>query len=99
DRKELQKYLSRSEENAIVKFLLLMSDLGQRVRIMYIPSLAHTVTGHRPIAARPLKPRGKNRARFFEKRHPILKSRRAGALDWNRRPKKIYGQIQTDSRR
>jgi hypothetical protein len=33
-----------------------MSDLGQSVRIKYIASLAFSITRHRPILERPLKP-------------------------------------------
>jgi hypothetical protein len=70
-----------------------MSDLGRSVGIKYIASLAFSITGHRPIPQRPLKPPGKNWPRSFEKRNPILKARRVRALDWNRHPNNIYDKI------
>ena len=93
EQNERQQYLSAAEESAVVKFLLRMADLGQPVRIKYIPSLAHSVTRHRPPAARPSKPLGKNWARSFEKRHPTLKARRVRSLDWNRHPNTIYDKM------
>ena len=86
EQNQSQQYLTPSEEKAVVKFLLHMSNLGQPVRIKYIPSLAFMITRHRLHANRPLKPLGKNWARSFEKRHPDLKAKRVGALDWNRHP-------------
>ena len=38
-----QQYLTPEEEKALISFLLLMSDLGQPVRIKYIPSLAFSL--------------------------------------------------------
>src|SRR6266480_2932138 len=84
---ESQLYLTSWEENAVVKFLLQMSDLGQPVRIKYIPQIAFSVTRQRPIADRPPKPPGKNWAKGLEKRHPELKAKRVKALDWNRHEK------------
>ena len=57
---ESQQYLTPWEENAVVKFLLQMSDLGQPVRIKYIPQIAFSVTRQRPPTDRPTKPPGKN---------------------------------------
>jgi len=88
-----QQYLTPSEEKAVVKFLLHMSDLAQPVRIKYIPSLAFSVTSQRSATDRPLKPPGRNWARFSERRHPVLKARRVRALDWNRHPNNIYDKI------
>jgi hypothetical protein len=42
---------------------------------------------------RPPKPPGRNWAREFEKRNPILKARRVRALDWERHPNNIYEKI------
>jgi hypothetical protein len=70
-----------------------MSDLGQPVRIKYIPSIAFSVTRHRSPTNRSVKPPGKNWARFFERRHLVLKARRVRALDWNRHPNNIYDKI------
>ena len=38
-----QQYLTLEEEKAIVKFLLLMSNLGQPMRIKFLPSLAFSI--------------------------------------------------------
>lgn len=88
-----QQYLTPSEEKALIKFLLHMSDLGQPVRIKYIASLAFSITRQRPINKRPPKPPGKNWPRNFEIRNPILTARRVAALDWNRHPNNIYDKI------
>ena len=90
---ERQQYLTPWEENAVVKFLLQMSDLGQPVRIKYIPEIAFRVTCQRSPTDRPPKPPGKNWANGLEKRHPELKSRRVKALDWNRHEKNTYEKI------
>lgn len=78
-----QQYLNPCEETAVVNFLLQMAELGQSVRIKYIPSLAFSVARQRSTN-KPPKPPGKNWARAFEKRHPELKARRNRALDWDR---------------
>jgi hypothetical protein len=66
-----------------VKFILQMSDLGQPVRIKYIPSLAFVATCVRPLIDRPLKPLGKNWSKGFEKRYLQTVARRIMAIDWN----------------
>jgi hypothetical protein len=80
------------QEDVVVKFLLQMSDLGQPVRIKFIPSIAFSVTRQRPATDRPLRPPGKNWAKALGKRHSVLKARRVKALDWNRHEKNIYGK-------
>jgi hypothetical protein len=40
---QLQQYLTVEEEKALVAFLLLMSSLGQPVRVKYIPTLAFSI--------------------------------------------------------
>ncbi|KAI0572333.1 DDE-1 domain-containing protein [Pyrenophora tritici-repentis] len=42
-----QQYLTREEEKALVKFLLLMSSLGQPVRVKYLRSLAFSIARQR----------------------------------------------------
>jgi hypothetical protein len=81
DKAQGQQYLTPWEESALVKFILQMADLGQPVRIKYIPSLAFVATHARPPTDRPLKPPGKNWAKAFEKRHPETAARRVAALD------------------
>src|SRR5262249_24290333 len=90
---ESQQYLTRWEENAVVKFLLQMTDLGQPVRIKYIPQIAFSVTRQRPTTDRPPKPPRRNWAKAFENRHPELKARRVKALDWNRHERNTYEKI------
>jgi hypothetical protein len=53
-----QQYLAPYED-ALVHFLLQLSDLGQPVRIKHIRFLAFCVTRQRPETNRPLKPPGK----------------------------------------
>jgi hypothetical protein len=67
-----------------------MSDLGQPIRMKFIPSLAFRVTRYRPTTDRPLKPPGRNWAKALQKRHPELIARRVKALDWNRHKKNTY---------
>ena len=84
DKAQGQQYLKPYEEEVIVKYLLQMSDLGYPIRMKFIPSLAYSVTRHRPTTERPLKAPGRNWAKALEKRHPELVARRVKALDWSR---------------
>jgi hypothetical protein len=93
EKAQSQQYLSPWEEDALVKFLLQMSDLGQPVRIKFIPLLAFCVARQRSEQAQPPKPPNKNWARAFEKRHPDTQARRVTALDWNRHEKNTYWKI------
>ena len=70
-----------------------MSNLGQPVRIKFIPSLAFSVARQRSTTDKPIKPPGKNWARAFEKRHPELKARRVRAIDWKRHGNNIHDKI------
>ncbi|EMR88324.1 hypothetical protein BcDW1_3031 [Botrytis cinerea BcDW1] len=88
-----QQYLKPYEEDVVVKYLLHMSDLGQPIRMKFIPFIAFRVTHHRPPTNRPLKPPGRNWTKALEKRHPELITRRVKALDWNRHEKNTYGKI------
>jgi hypothetical protein len=81
EKAQSQQYLSPWEEDALVKFLLQMSDLGQPVRIKFIPFLAFCVARQRSEQAQLLKLLNKNWARAFEKRHPDTQARRVSALD------------------
>lgn len=93
EKAQSQQYLTPHEEDALVHFLLQMSDLGQPVRIKFIRFLAFCVTRQRAETNRPLKPPGKNWTRGFEKRHPQTQARRVKAMDWNRHEKNIYPKI------
>jgi hypothetical protein len=64
-----QQYLTPEEEKALVAFLLLMSSLGQPVRIKYVSSLAFSIARRQSTTNKPIKPPGKNWARPFERRH------------------------------
>jgi hypothetical protein len=88
-----QQYLSPSEEKALFEFLLQMSDLGNPVRIKFLPSLAFNIARQRSTTNKVIKPPGKNWAQGFEKRHPALKPRRVRAIDWNRHENNIYDKI------
>jgi len=76
DKARGQQYLKPYEEDVVVKYLLQMSDLGQSIRMKFIPFIAFRVTRHRPTTDRPLKPPGRNWAKALEKRHPELIARR-----------------------
>lgn len=56
-----QQYLAPEEEKALITFLLLMSDLGQPVRVKYISSLAFSIARQRSIVSTdgPVKPPNK----------------------------------------
>ncbi|PMD52382.1 uncharacterized protein K444DRAFT_500413, partial [Hyaloscypha bicolor E] len=83
-----QQYLTPSEEKALEKYLKLMADLGNSVRIKCLPSLAFS-TARQRLTNKVTKPPGKNWARGFQKRHPALKSRRVRAIAWERYDKII----------
>ncbi|OCK99400.1 uncharacterized protein K441DRAFT_490387, partial [Cenococcum geophilum 1.58] len=61
------QYLTLEEEKAIVKFLLLIANLGHPVRIKFIYSLAFNIAYYRSIDIL-IKPLGKNWPRAFKKR-------------------------------
>jgi hypothetical protein len=81
EKAQSQQYLTPWEEDILVKYLLQMSDLGQSVRMKFIPSLAFSITRHRPITEMPLKAPGRNWAKALEKRYLILLARRVKPLD------------------
>jgi hypothetical protein len=93
DKARGQQYLKPYEEDVVVKYLLQMSDLGQPIRMKFIPSIAFRVTRHRPTTDRPLKPSGRNWTKALEKRHLELIARRVKTLDWNRHEKNTYSKI------
>jgi hypothetical protein len=59
-----QQYLTPSEEKALEKFLKLISDLGNSVRIKFLPSLAFSIARQRSTTGKAIKPPGKNWAHF-----------------------------------
>jgi hypothetical protein len=81
EKAQSQQYLTLWEEDVLIKYLLQMSDLGQSVRIKFIPALAFRVTCHQPTTDRPLKPPSRNWTKALEKRHLELIARRVKALD------------------
>lgn len=89
-----QQYLTPFEEKAVIEFILEMSNLGTPVRNKFIPSIAFSVTRHRPEADRPVKEPNKNWTKAFERRHPALQTRRAKALNWKRHDKNIYPKVE-----
>ncbi|PVH72564.1 hypothetical protein DL98DRAFT_432992, partial [Cadophora sp. DSE1049] len=52
-------YLTPSEEKALQKYLKLIADLGNSVRIKYLPALALSIARQRSTS-KPTKPSGKN---------------------------------------
>ncbi|CAG8974028.1 hypothetical protein HYALB_00008577 [Hymenoscyphus albidus] len=88
-----QQYLIPAEEKALVIHIKQMVDLGNPVRIKYIPSLAFSIARRRSTTSRPTKPPHRNWAQAFQKRHPELKSRRMKAMDWKRHKINIYDKI------
>ena len=88
-----RQYLTPKEEKALVNFLLLMSTLGQPVRIKFIPALAFSIARQRSTMNKTVKPPGKNWARAFEKRHLELRARIVRAIDWKRYSNNIYNKI------
>lgn len=89
-----QQYLMPFEEKAVIEFILEMSDLGTPIRNKFIPSIALSVTRHRPEADRPVRQPNKNWTKAFERRHPELRTRRAKALNWKRHDKNIYWKVE-----
>ncbi|PQE29011.1 hypothetical protein CJF30_00004068 [Rutstroemia sp. NJR-2017a BBW] len=88
-----QQYLTPSEEKALEKYLKLIADLGNPVRIKYLPSLAFSIARQRSTTDKATKPPNKNWAQAFQKRHPALKSRRVRAMAWERHENNIYDKI------
>ena len=87
-----QQYLTPSEEKALEKYLKLMADLGNPVRIKCLPTLAFSIARQRSTN-KAAKPPGKNWPRGFQRRHPALKSRRVRAMAWERHENNIYDKI------
>ncbi|KAG9244696.1 hypothetical protein BJ878DRAFT_420801, partial [Calycina marina] len=75
-----QIYLSPSEKKGLEKYLKLITDLGNSVRIKCLPALAFCVARQRSTN-KATKPPGKNCPRGFQKRHPVLKPRRNNVYD------------------
>ncbi|PVH71247.1 hypothetical protein DL98DRAFT_358072, partial [Cadophora sp. DSE1049] len=88
-----QQYLTPSEEKALEKYLKGISDLGNPVRIKFVPSLAFVIARQRSTTEKPINPPGKNWAQAFVRRHPALRSRRVRAINWNRHENNIYDKI------
>jgi hypothetical protein len=89
---QAQQYLTPSEEKALEKYLKLMADLGNPIRIKGLPLLAFSIARQRS-SNKVTKPPGKNWARGFQKRHLALKSRRVRAMAWERHDNNIYDKI------
>ena len=69
-----------------------MADLGNPVRIKFLPTLAFSIARQRSMN-KATKPPGKNWPQGFQKRHPALKSRRVRAMAWERHENNIYDKI------
>jgi len=88
-----QQYLTPSEEKALERYLKLMADLGNPVRIKFLPSLAFSIARQHSTTNKVIKAPSKNWAQAFQKRHPALKSRRVRAMAWERHENNIYYKI------
>jgi hypothetical protein len=75
------------------RFLKEMSDFGNSIRIKFLPSPTFSIARQRSTTNRAIKPPSKNWAQAFERRYPILKSRRVRAIDWKRHENYIYDKI------
>jgi hypothetical protein len=93
EKAQSQHYHYPWEEKALVKFLVQQDALGRSVRIKYVGSIAFSLACQRPPTDRPRKPPGRKWPQSFYKRHPELKARKSGALDWNRYD--IYERLYT----
>lgn len=89
---ESQQYLTPSKEKTLEKYLKLMIDLGNPVRIKYLFALAFSIARQRSTN-KAIKPPSKNWPRGFQRRHPALKSRRVKAMAWERHENNIYDKI------
>jgi hypothetical protein len=88
-----QQYLTPSEEIALEKYLKLMADLGNHVRIKFLPSLAFSIARQRSTTDKAIKPPNKNWPQGFSKRHLALKPKRMRARDWKRHDNNISNKI------
>jgi hypothetical protein len=86
---EGQLYLTPSEEKALERYLKVMSDLGNLVRVKCLLALAFSIVRQRSTN-KATKLLGKNWARGFQKRYLALKSRRVRAMAWERHGNNIY---------
>ncbi|KAF2192219.1 hypothetical protein K469DRAFT_496882, partial [Zopfia rhizophila CBS 207.26] len=100
DKARGQQYLTPSEEEALVKYLLRTANSGFPIPIKHLRSLAFVIACQRssifqaPAANETIRPLGRNWPQAFYKRHPELKAKRVKALDRSRHDKNIYGKIQ-----
>jgi hypothetical protein len=88
-----RQYLTPEEEKALVNFSLIMSHLGQPVRIKFIPALAFSIARQQSTPNTRNKPPGTNWARAFEKRHPELRARTVRPINWKRHSNNIHDKI------
>lgn len=89
-----QQYPGTEEDKALVHFLLLlMSNLGQPVRIKFIRFLTFSIARQRSTKMQPIKPPGKNWPKAFAERHPALQARKVQSMDWKRHENNVYDKI------
>lgn len=93
-RAQRQQHLRSFEERALVNFILEMSELGTPIWNKFIPSIALSITRHRPEAERPAREPNKNWTKVFEGRYLELQTRRVKALNWKRYDKKVYPKVE-----
>jgi hypothetical protein len=100
DKAAKQQFLTPHEENALVDYLLRMSERGYPLPVKFLRSLALVIARQRSSAFQlpttdnnGVLPPGKNWPQAFYKRHPELKTRRVKALDWARHERHIYDKV------
>lgn len=72
---------------------MLISYLGQPVRIKHVPALAFIIARQQSTPNKWSKPPGKNWTRAFEKRYLVLKARIVRPVDWKRYSNNIHDKI------
>jgi hypothetical protein len=99
DKAAKQQYLTPSEENALLDYVLRMSERGYPLPVKFLRSLALVIARQRSSAFQTndaedgVRPPGKNWPQGFYKRHPELKARRVKALDWARHDHNISDKV------
>jgi hypothetical protein len=99
DKAAKQQYLTPAEENALLDYVLRMSERGYPLPVIFLRSLALVIARQRSSAFQTpadddnIRPPGKNWPQGFYKCHLELKARRVKALDWARHDHNIYHKV------
>lgn len=99
DKAANQQYLTPSEEQALVEYVLRLADNGYPLPVKFLRSLAQTIVRQRSSIFQitdpdlDVRPPGKNWPQGFYRRHPQLKARRLRAIDWKRDGSQIEDKV------